>query len=175
MRLISHAIVAVAAIILSLNSAAAINFAVSSLPNKPETLGAADGTFYQFADFEAITFDLGFTTMGPSLLEIFTFDDIAPASAKVEVSSDNINFSLVANEVFDTNGTVQAGPIYPSAGFNINSSFRYIKLTDNADGSARDFGFDLDAIGVSPVPLPAAVYLFASCVLFLARARQTKP
>ena len=141
-------ILAVLVLIAGFSAHASTIYAVSSNPSKPSTFGAPDGAFVQFADNEVVTFDFGSTTTGPSVLQVFTFDDIAPASAKIEVSVDNSTFSLLSSTVFDTNGTVQPGPVYPSSDFVVGQLFRYVRVTDNADGSARNLGFDLDALGV---------------------------
>ncbi len=172
MRVLISGLLAAALTMTASASSAATLYAVGATPNVPVTLGAPDGAFYQFADHQAITFDLGMLTSGPSLLQVFTLDDISPASAMLEVSADDSAYSLVAATMFDTNGTVQAGPVYPSADFLVTDPFRYVRITDNADGAARNLGFDLDAVGVSAVPLPAAVWLLGGAFAGIAGRRR---
>ena len=82
--------------------------------------------------------------------------------------SDLSDFTL-AGEIF--NGDAQGG-----ASLLIPGSFTYIALVDttliNFPNSPSTDGFDLDAIGVNPVPLPGAAALFVPALVAGGLARR---
>ncbi len=60
--------------------------------------------------------------------------------------------------------------------FNFAGSFDTLRLIDTTPGSSpSDDGYDVDAVGVSPVPLPAAGALLAGALggMSLLRRRQS--
>ena len=93
------------------------------------TIGAANGTFVQFGEGSSVVLDFGSASTVSTLLDIFTFDDVLPAFARLEVSIDNSVFNLVAANFSDANGVVEAG-VYPSAQFPVASLYRYVRITD---------------------------------------------
>ena len=120
-------------------------------------LGAPDGQFYSLGFGGSI--DLGYSGLfhsGAVVVEI-TGGTYPNELALLFVSTDGTNWSTSVN-------VVSSGPGNPR---NINvtlpaGQYQFVRLTDssniaNFSDSVAD-GFDLDAIGVTAVPLPAAAW-----------------
>ncbi|MEE4202675.1 MAG: VPLPA-CTERM sorting domain-containing protein [Halieaceae bacterium] len=74
-----------------------------------------------------------------------------------------------------TNGNAQGGGL---VSLSVGGPFTFLALTDVSanPSSNKDIGFDVDAVGVSPVPLPAAAWMLLSAIGFLtAVARRRSP
>ncbi len=123
-----------------------------------ETLGAPDNLFVQFGYQSSLTLDFGTMFSGPNVLDLFTIDNVEPATARVEVSADASTFTLIAASVRDDNGTATA-TFHPFVSVSADVPFRYVRITDLGTSTAHpNLGFDLDAIGVeqpSAAPAPA--------------------
>lgn len=128
------------------------------------TLGPPDGQFIQFGDKSSLTLEFATTSSGPTLLNLFTADNLYPATARVEVSADNSSYTLVAASVSDTNGTI-SGNFHPSVTLSVDVPFQYVRITDLGTSPApfQNLGFDLDAVGWEPasatVPEPSSIVL----------------
>jgi hypothetical protein len=106
------------------------------------------------------------------LLQVFTIDDLFAATARVEVSADDVAFTLVAASISDANGTASGG-FHPFAAVPVAVAFRYVRLTDlgTSPHPFEDLGFDLDAVGresAGAVPEPGGLALLCLGVLGLA-------
>ena len=118
-----------------------------------DALGSPDGVFYSLGLGGDVTLSFG-ETFGSgggnvSAYEL-TFGDIAayPDSTFIAAYLDGVKVGDVGTL---TNEDAQGGGTLLFAGM-----FNQLKLTDTTpDGPSTD-GFDLDAVGVQPVPLPAA-------------------
>lgn len=74
-------------------------------------------------------------------------------------------------------GTLGNGTAHTSSGGSvmINGSFRYLALVDNSPaGEGRD-GFDVDAVSVSAVPVPASVLFLVSALGGVGLLRSRRP
>ncbi len=137
------------------------------------TLGANDGSFIQLAFGRSITLDFGSSLTPDSQLFIYTFDDIATAFADIAISDDNVTYTTLGS-TSDANGTLGA------ATFDVFTSFRYVRITDNGQGDPNfpGAGFDVDAVGrvMAAIPLPAGFPLLLGSLAALgwvARRRRT--
>ena len=141
-------------------------------------LGAADGLFFSLgldpngaAVGGAIEFAIspGFT--GPGLVVEVTnpsnhWEAAAVAVANQADFSDAITVGMVDNGKGGSEAAVTS--------VNIVGTWKYLALIDNSIGvygaSGSDDGFDLDAITVQPIPLPAGVLLLGTALAGLGMA-----
>ncbi|MEM7745794.1 MAG: VPLPA-CTERM sorting domain-containing protein [Pseudomonadota bacterium] len=114
-------------------------------------LGSPDGDFFEIGT--GSTIDLTFGTLFDTSATIFevTFGSASrfPESAKVEVGLGG-TFESVGSI---TNVAAQGGGVLTIAGLT-NNVFDTLRIIDTS--SQRPGGFDVDAVRVSPVPIPAA-------------------
>lgn len=135
-------------------------------------LGAPDSEFLSLGLGGAAVFDFGQAFSGPVSIWETTYDANAtpserakyPEYAQIYVgntwSTDFSSFSLVA-EINNTD--------YPTT-INLTGSYQYLLIRDvtnlHPDGKLAD-GFDVNAVGVTPVPIPGALWLLGSGLLGL--------
>jgi len=136
----------------------------SGIANAGAVLGAPDGSFIQLSAGSTITIDLGSVIYGTGMLHIYTIDDIFPGTADIAVSSDNATWQALGNYA-DTNGT----PGILDIAVNNPGGVEYVKLFCNwEDPLYPGLGYDLDAVGYTPVPEASTMTLFGSLLVGLA-------
>ncbi|MDX2038130.1 MAG: hypothetical protein SFX72_15890 [Isosphaeraceae bacterium] len=133
------------------------SFSGSSTGDDPTlSLGAPDLRIIQMVDGGGtLVLDFGMM-LSAGTLSIFTYDDLFPASARVEVSADADIFTVVAPILWDTNGPI--GPPFPHVDVAVGMPFRYVRFYS----LESDPGFDIDAVGFSALPEPST---FSTCDL----------
>lgn len=144
--------------------------------NTYNALGAADGAanpqfgFYSIGNGGDLTVSFGQTFTGPGLIFEITGGTVSSYNESVDVyaSVDNSagSYSLVGQI---TNLAAQGGG---TVVFSNNGPFSFLKLVDTSTQTGD--GFDVDAIGVSQVPVPAAAWLFGSALLGLSGVARRK-
>ncbi len=136
--------------------------------NTASTLGSPNGAFIQFGAGSSLTLDFATLLSGPAELRLFTYDDLYPATASVEVSADDSNYTTVASSVSDANGT-KTGNAYPFVSIAVNAAFRYVRITDLGTSAApyHNLGFDLDAVRAATIAVPelSSINLMAGAML----------
>jgi hypothetical protein len=125
-----------------------------------------------------VVLDFGQVFQGPSTVFEITGGSASgyPEQANIWVgstASGNLSdFTLVGSI---TNLAAQGGGelVFNPA---VEGTFRYLLIQDNSSilNGPSDDGFDVDAIGVTAVPLPASVFLFGSALLSLAAVKRRK-
>ena len=128
--------------------------------NPLNALGANDGSFFEvgFGSFVDLTFGTLFDT-DTTIFEV-TFGNPAgfPEAATISVGQGGV-FQFVAILL---NTAAQSGAIIPLAG--LGGPFDTIRIADISGplNGATTGGFDIDAVRVSAVPLPAALPLMGA-------------
>lgn len=195
---------AAAAILGGATSASALTYAVSITPEGQSTvstptatdvrsdagnaLGARDGKFFslglgKYADF---TFGQDFTGAGavyevtygavvgwPEFIDILVYNSPDDSGAVV-IASAVRNTLAQTGATFSFSGTWDTLRILDVTARECGLD-NTLNCTQSADSSGAD-GFDVDAVGVSVVPLPAAAWLLlgVSGGLFAAKRRQSR-
>jgi hypothetical protein len=149
--------------------------------------GAADGAFFELGYDAVVEFQFGTPTgqrfFGPgSLIEItFNNDPNWKEAVRIEVGIKGNESSFVTAQPNPFKNTETfANPV-----FTFDGIFDTVRLTDltlalfggdpsNRSTQAATGGFDLDAISVSAVPLPAAGFLLVGALGGLAALRRRK-
>ncbi|MEO1110839.1 MAG: VPLPA-CTERM sorting domain-containing protein [Pseudomonadota bacterium] len=126
--------------------------------NAENALGAADTSFFEigFGSYIDLTFGTLFDT-SVSVFEI-TFGNVLgwPESAEILVG-DGIDFQLIATI---GNLDAQGGGTVPIA---LAGTFDTVRIKDTSPTRGLSTGgFDVDAVRVTPVPLPAALPLLGA-------------
>ncbi|WP_434052458.1 MAG: VPLPA-CTERM sorting domain-containing protein [Roseibium sp.] len=126
--------------------------------NAQNALGAADTSFFEigFGSYIDLTFGTLFDT-SVSVFEI-TFGNVLswPESAGIFVG-DGIDFQLIASI---DNTDAQGGGVFP---ISLVGTFDTVRIKDTSPTRGLSTGgFDVDAVRVTPVPLPAALPLLGA-------------
>ena len=146
--------------------------------------GAPDGDFYELGFGTVHDFQFGTPTGQPfrspgSLVEI-TFNNnpdwVEAVKIEVGLAGDPDSFVSVSPDPF-LNTATASDPSFTFAG--LFDTVRLTDITKNYDSQASrgsSGGFDVDAIGVTPVPLPGAGMLLAGalCAAGAAGARRRR-
>lgn len=127
-------------------------------------LGAEDGSFVSLGFGGSIV--LGFSQSFRAVGKVFevTFNNKAnhKESADIFGSADGVTWTLLAS--------LQN---FMSTSFSAAGTFSQLKIVDTSDASGPTFdGFDVDAVSVSPVPVPAAGLLLAGGLFGLGALRR---
>lgn len=151
-------------------------------PNRytPENiLGAPDETFYSLGKGGSIVVDFGQLVRSPGTAIEVTFNRLAGGlgleSFDIYVSA-TLDF-LGAAVASLTNEFGSPGPRGLTYSFTFDSAdFQYVKLVDTTPADSRSpDGIDIESIGFSPVPVPAAGFLLGGALLgFGALRRRAK-
>ena len=136
--------------------------------NPLNALGSSDGSFFElgFGSSADFTFGTRFDT-SVSVFEI-TFGSVPGWPESVEVlAGDGGTFTLVG---VLTNSAAQGGGALSLAGLGTFDTIRLVdgsplSSTGQSDGLGALGGFDVDAVRISPVPIPAAMWLFGSALI----------
>lgn len=124
--------------------------------NPLNALGAADGSFFEIGlgSFADLTFGTEFDSTATAY-EV-TFGDISDFPESIDIYAGN-GVGAGFGGVFVTsmtNADAAGGGLFSVAGLGIFETLRFID-TSPSDG-LKTGGFDIDAVRVAPVPLPAA-------------------
>ena len=123
-------------------------------PNRSVTsnaLGAPDGTFLSLGLGGSAVFSFGQTFGSPLTTTEITFNRPNPPEFADVYVGDGVNWTLL--------GT--AANLVADSTFTFTGYFTKVLVVDKSRRVANADGFDIDAIGVSPVPVPAAGLLLA--------------
>jgi hypothetical protein len=154
---------------IEIGDASALRGTANDRDNLNNAFGAADGAFFELGYEGVFEFQFGTPTgqafFGPGSIVEITFGNrnSFPEAVKIEVGLKGNAASFITAA---PNPVVNNGPAGSSA-FTFAGVFDTVRLTDvtratfpkGAGSDDRTGGFDVDAIGVSPVPLPAAGFL----------------
>lgn len=126
--------------------------------NAENALGAHDGSFFEIGFGSYI--DLTFGTLFDTSVTVFeiTFGNVLnwPESAQIFVG-DGVDFQLIASI---GNDDAQGGGVFPIA---FAGTFDTVRIKDTSPTRGLTTGgFDVDAVRVTPVPLPAALPLLGA-------------
>jgi hypothetical protein len=149
------------------------------LPSAPTTgrdiidnaFSTGDGAFYSLGFGGVAVFDFGAILSGSiSVLET-TFNCALVGDSCVN-HPESVQLFVGASYVsgsFDLTGFTSLGEFgngVGQAGFSVDATgFRYVALIDTSVVGAGSFdGFDIDAVSVAPIPLPAANWLLLSAL-----------
>ncbi|WP_281927176.1 PEP-CTERM sorting domain-containing protein [Roseibium album] len=126
--------------------------------NALNALGAADDSFFEigFGSFIDLTFGAVFDT-SVKLFEV-TFGTVSSWPESVEVFvGDGIDFTSIGSI---SNAAAQDGGMVP---IGLAGTFNTVRILDTSPTRGRSTGgFDLDAVRVTPVPVPAALPLLGA-------------
>jgi hypothetical protein len=125
-------------------------------------LGAEDGLFVSLG-------------LGGSI--VLAFSEPFRAIGKVfEVSLGNPRYQPESADIYVGNGTtwtlVASIKNYLATTFAAKGSYTQVKIVDTTTGGSSFDGWDLDAVSVSPVPVPAAGLLLGGALLGLGSLRR---
>ncbi len=146
--------------------------------NPLNALGSSDGSFFElgFGSSADFTFGTRFDT-SVSVFEV-TFGTVSNWPESLQVfAGDGGTFQLVG---VLTNSAAQGGGALSLAGLGTFDTIRLIDTSPlsssgQSDSSGALGGFDVDAVRISPVPLPAAAWLFGSALIgFVTIARRKR-
>lgn len=128
-------------------------------------LGAPDGNFLSLGIGGSAIFSFGTVFAGPIRVVEITFGNRDNHEEIVDVFAGYLgNFTFVGS-IINTN---QINFL------NFSGFFDQLKLVDNSPVVAGRDGFDIDAIGVSPIPLPAGGLLLLTALGAGAALRRRK-
>jgi len=133
--------------------------------NKLNALGAPDGQFMSLGLVGAADFTFGQDFISRGTVWEVTFGTRASylETAEVLLSYQGSNFVKVA----DIGNASASG-----SNFTFNGRWDTLRLVDTTPGSSPSTdGYDVDAVGVSPVPIPAAGFLLLGALGGLAAMR----
>jgi hypothetical protein len=156
----------------------------STRTNQVNALGAPDGRFLQLRE-PGDTAIFGFDTLFDLSASVFEvtfnckqttdgfcsgFEETLDVYTTTVDTFTGDQFDLASNgwtkQGTITNGNAQGGGF---VSLSIGGPFTFLALTDVSanPGSNKDIGFDVDAVGVSAVPLPAAAWMLLGAIGFL--------
>ena len=146
------------------------------------TLGAPDGDFaggvgngfFSTANAGSLTFSFGSDFTGPVYVFEVTGGNVARNVEGLDlVFMGTTAAGLEVKGILNTQGTKVEGTMSRyEISFDLEGGpFRSVTVYNN---SGTEDGFDLDAIGVSPVPLPAAGFMLLAGLGGLAAARRRR-
>lgn len=128
-------------------------------------LGAEDGKFVSlgFGGSLILTFGQPFRAIG-QIIEV-TFNDRSKHKESADVyAGDGVTWTLIASV-----------KNHLSTSFSAAGIFTHLKIVDTSDAKGATFdGFDIDAVSVSPVPVPAAGLLLGGALFGLGALRRRK-
>ena len=145
----------------------------ASRSNTANALGAPDGSFYSMGLGGDITLGFGqvFNTSSANIKSYeVTFGSIANYPESVDI------FAVLGGTVGDFIGSLSNVQANAGVKLSYNGTFDALKFVDtsNPPGPPNFDGFDVDAVGVNPVPLPAAGFLLLGALGGLGAMRRRK-
>lgn len=138
-------------------------------------LGAGDGSFYSLGLEGALIVEIDPAFTSPlSVLEVTNANSNHKEAASVWGSIDNITYTLLGN-VTNQNGGQTIGGVQTLTFAGAYNFLMFVDISKSlfANSGTTD-GFDLDAISVSEVPIPAALGLFVAGVAGLGAMRKRR-
>ena len=154
--------------------------------NQASALGAPDNTFLSLGLGGLAVFDFGSKFSAAAIIFETTYGtrENYPESANVYVTDSSFDFSALnsgngAATLSTTGFTLIGGITNLSESSELDLStfggpFRYILVEDTTNGGPSTDGFDVNAVGVAPVPEPATFILLGSGLAGLAFYRRKK-
>ncbi len=131
--------------------------------NPLNALGATDGKFFSIGlnSEVVLTFGTDFDT-STTVWEV-TFGNVSTYPEEVEVYAGLVGggFEFVGTIL---NNVAQGGATLALTGLT-GTRFDRLKLVDISSNPPSPDGFDIDSVRVTPVPLPAAAWLFGSALV----------
>ncbi len=128
--------------------------------NPLNALGAANGTFFEIGSGATADFTFGAQFNADVTIYEITFGNVSRWEESVDLfagtAGDAASFQAVGSI---TNAAAQGGVTLSLAA--VSGLFDTIRLVDTSN---RAGGFDVDAVRITPVPLPAAAWLFLSAL-----------
>lgn len=124
--------------------------------NTANALGAADGKFLSLGFGGEVVLSFGQSFGSPGYVTEITFNRPIPEEDANIFVGDGTTWTLVGA----ANNSAPAG----TTTFTFAGYFSQVKIVDTSPIPSSNFladGFDVDAVGVSPVPVPAAGLLLA--------------
>ncbi len=135
--------------------------------NPLNALGSPDGDFFEIGLGSVI--ELTFGTLFDTDLSVFeiTFGDRGafPETADVEIGR---------NGIFQALGSIDNSSLESAIAITAMGAFDTVRITDTTASTEDTGGFDVDAVRVQPVPLPAGILFMLTAMggLVLVRRRQ---
>lgn len=141
-------------------------------------LGAPDSTFYSLGRGGSIVLDFGRLVRSPGTAIEVTFNRVAGGigleSFDIYVSATLDFLDAAVASLTNEAGTPGPRGLTQMISFG-NASFQYVKLVDTTPASSGSpDGIDIESIGFSPVPVPAAGLLLGGALLGAGALRRRK-
>ena len=134
------------------------SFSSGSRDDADAALGAPDGEFFEIPEYQSVIASFGQEFSGPGSIYEITFGSVAnwPEAVKIDVifDTDGIGNEAEADWTTVNPGSITNLSAQGGALFDFTGTFNYMRITDLAGSPTDGQGFDIDAIGVSPVGVP---------------------
>lgn len=126
-----------------------------------------DGNFYSLGIGGSLTLDFGRLVTGEGLITEVTYNTTNYYEyANLYTSRDGVTWTTLAL-------AFNADAVDGESLFS-DTAFRYLKLVDASEGGRKRDGFDIDSVGFTPVPLPAAGFALLAGLGSLAAMRRRR-